>query len=65
VHFKAIHHPVVADSLYASTQPKLLGFKRLALHARVLSFKDIAGKKISVEAPYPEDFERAAARFSL
>lgn len=65
VHFKAIHHPVVADSLYASTQPKLLGFKRLALHARALSFKDITGKKISVEASYPEDFEKAVAHFSL
>ncbi len=61
VHFKAIHHPVVADSLYASTQPQLLGFKRLALHARALSFKDLTGKKISVEAPYPEDFEQAVA----
>lgn len=61
VHFKAIHHPVVADSLYASTQPRLLGFKRLALHARALSFKGVTGKKISVEAPYPEDFEQAVA----
>lgn len=59
VHFKAIHHPVVADSLYAPTQAALLGFKRLALHARKISFKGIDGTKISVEAPYPADFAKA------
>jgi len=52
VHFKAIHHPVVADSLYAPNQTAIpavpaegetglgpnLGFKRLALHAHEISF---------------------------
>ncbi len=31
--------------------------KRMALHAFTISFKDPAGKKISVEAPYPKDFK--------
>ncbi len=34
VHFKAINHPVVGDTLYAPNHPQMLGFKRLALHSR-------------------------------
>jgi 23S rRNA pseudouridine1911/1915/1917 synthase len=59
VHFQAIHHPVVADALYAASKPKLLGFERLALHARKIGFKNVQGEKIEVEAPYPEDFQKA------
>lgn len=67
VHFKAIHHPVVADSLYAPNQPKILGFERLALHAVSISFIGLGDKhaeslnkgKISAHAPYPADFVRA------
>ncbi len=59
VHFKAIHHPVVADSLYAPSGEKILGFKRLALHARSLQFTNIDGKELTIEAPYPEDFRNA------
>lgn len=59
VHFKAIHHPVVADDLYAPKGEKLLGFKRLALHARSLQFVSINGKELTIEAPYPEDFQTA------
>lgn len=61
VHFQAIHHPVVADSLYAASQPKLLGFERTALHARSIGFTNLRGDKITIEAPYPPDFERAIA----
>ncbi len=59
VHFKAINHPLVADSLYAPGHQALLGFKRLALHALKIEFKDLKGKVISVEAPYPDDFKKA------
>ncbi|MEX2014044.1 MAG: RluA family pseudouridine synthase [Parcubacteria group bacterium] len=59
VHFKALHHPVVADSLYAPRKPKLLGFTRLALHARAITFTTVAGKKITIESAYPEDFVNA------
>ncbi|MEK7390574.1 MAG: RluA family pseudouridine synthase [Patescibacteria group bacterium] len=75
VHFKAIHHPVVADSLYAPNQLAILGFKRLALHAVSISFVGLGGEndgklggefgglsgkgKISADAPYPADFVRA------
>jgi 23S rRNA pseudouridine1911/1915/1917 synthase len=61
VHFQALQHPVVGDNLYASGKPKLLGFERTALHARKISFTNTKGEKISAEAPYPEDFERAIA----
>lgn len=63
VHFKAIHHAVVSDALYAPNQPQLLGLKRQALHAYTLSFKGLKGKKVSVTAPYPEDFENALKTF--
>lgn len=61
VHFKAIHHPIVADPLYAPNQPKLFGFDRTALHARLLEFQTRKGKTVVVEAPYPKDFEKAIA----
>jgi len=59
VHFKAIHHPIVADRLYAPKGQKLLGFQRVALHARAIGFRDINDREISIEAPYPADFEQA------
>lgn len=59
VHFKAIHHPIVADSLYAPKQPRLFGFERLALHSVSISFVGIDGKKIFAVASYPADFEKA------
>ena len=66
VHLKAINYPIVSDKLYAPARmlqaggPKLppaLGFTRLALHSKAISFLLPSGKRISVEAPYPKDFE--------
>lgn len=59
VHFKAINHPLVADSLYAPNHQPVFGFERLALHALRISFADLKGKVVTVEAPYPADFKRA------
>ena len=59
VHFKAINHPVVCDKLYSPKKPAGLGFQRLALHAFQIKFKNMEGKLIEVEAPYPEDFKEA------
>lgn len=61
VHFKAIHHPVVSDRLYAPKGDKILGFDRVALHARSIKFTDLDGKSIEVEAPYPSDFQEAVS----
>ena len=59
VHLKSMGHPVVCDKLYAKSRPCLLGFDRLALHARLLAFKDMDNKDVSVEAPLPSDFKKA------
>jgi len=56
VHFNAINHPIVADSLYAPKRPRVLGFERLALHSKSIEFEMIESKRIKVEAPLPEDF---------
>jgi 23S rRNA pseudouridine1911/1915/1917 synthase len=63
-HFKAINHPVVCDKLYASKRACALGFERLALHARSLTFSLINGEKITVEAELPEDFIKALKEFT-
>lgn len=59
VHMKAVHHPVVCDELYAPKQKCILGFNRLALHARRLDFVGVSGEAISTEAPLPTMFTRA------
>jgi 23S rRNA pseudouridine1911/1915/1917 synthase len=59
VHMKAIHHSVVADRTYAPKKSNTLGFKRLALHARSLKFKNTEGKETLITAPYPDDFQKA------
>lgn len=59
VHFKAINYPLVADSLYTPGRGNTLGFERLALHSREVTYKDTKGKKHTVEAPYSKDFEKA------
>lgn len=59
VHFKAVNHPIVSDSLYAPKKDKALGFERLALHSYSVEFSLVNGKRIKIIAPYPEDFERA------
>lgn len=74
VHFKSIRHPVVCDRLYAPARvrtraggprrPCLLGFERLALHARVVSIRAPSGERLILEAPLPPDFERALSLFS-
>lgn len=63
VHMKFLQRPIVSDKLYAPSKPLALGFSRLALHARRISFIDQDGKAVSVEAPYPKDFEQAIAGY--
>jgi len=65
VHFSAINHPVVGDSLYAPKMPMVIGFKRLALHSRQIQFTDLKGKKVKIVAPLPPDFKKAVKRFDL
>lgn len=65
VHFKAINHPIICDTLYAPGRPSLLGFDRLALHAHKISFKNKEGKIIEVEAPLPQDFKQALDKINI
>ncbi|MDO8492374.1 MAG: RluA family pseudouridine synthase [bacterium] len=66
VHLKAIGHPVVGDKVYALARVKKgdeLGFERLALHAQLITFKNLDGKETTVEAPLPADFLEALKQF--
>ncbi|MFA6586002.1 MAG: RluA family pseudouridine synthase [Candidatus Paceibacterota bacterium] len=58
VHMKFINHPVACDSLYNPDGPCLEGFKRLALHAKSIEFKDLKGKIIKVESLLPKEFKK-------
>lgn len=61
VHMAAIGHPLVGDVKYGGTP--VLGMNRAALHARALSFTHpLTGKRMTVEAPLPEDVENALAQ---
>jgi len=59
VHFQSLQRSVVCDKLYATSKPPLLGFKRLALHARKVDFTNMDDKSISIKADFPEDFLEA------
>lgn len=59
VHFKALQHCVVHDTLYAPGKPGFLGFTRLALHALSLRVKLPSGKEMTFKAPLPPDFIEA------
>lgn len=61
VHMQSMNHPVVSDPLYAPAKEPMLGFKRLALHARSIAFTAPNGEELLVEAPLPADFVRGKA----
>src|SRR3989338_3794124 len=63
VHLKAIHHPVVADPLYAPKGAPDLGIGRLALHAYGIDLTLPSGARQEVVAPVTPDFATILARF--
>ncbi len=65
VHFSAIQHPVVGDTLYAPNRPMMLGFERTALHARSIEFTTVKGEKMKIEAPLPKDFKNACKELGI
>jgi len=65
VHFLAIHHPIVSDTLYAPKRPHALGFTRTALHSRSIEFMNTEGKRVKVEAPLPADFQAAIRKLGI
>ncbi|MBI5077042.1 RluA family pseudouridine synthase [Candidatus Falkowbacteria bacterium] len=57
VHFFAINHPIVGDSLYSTRDFKLkTKVKRILLHATKLSFIDSNGVEKTYESAMPEKF---------
>lgn len=65
VHFAAINHPIIHDGLYAAGKQALFGFNRNALHAFAVTFNNMEGKEVTVEAPLPKDFIDAKSEFGL
>jgi 23S rRNA pseudouridine1911/1915/1917 synthase len=59
VHFKALGYPIICDKRYAPNRSCALGFNRLALHALSITFRLLSGTGVTVEAPFPVDFEEA------
>ncbi len=68
-HLKFIHHPIVGDSKYGGAmwkgvqnrqkKDRLRNFRRIALHASLLSFvHPSTSKKVTFHSPLPEDFEK-------
>ncbi len=71
VHLSSIGHPIVGDLIYGgkciylSSLKKNFNFKdgeeyplikRMALHAYQISFADVDGRTLTLEAEYPKDF---------
>ena len=67
VHFAALHHPLVGDTMYGA-DPNLaasLEMSRPWLHALELRFNHpITGVPLELRAPYPSDLQRALALLS-
>ena len=56
VHFKAIGHPIVCDSLYGGKRMTCpFGLKRHFLHSNFLEFDSPSGARLKLEAGLPED----------
>jgi len=61
VHFKAINHPIVCDTLYAPKQECIKELGRLALHASSVEFKTLEGATLRLEAPLAEDIRKVVS----
>ncbi|MDH5442238.1 MAG: RluA family pseudouridine synthase [Candidatus Nomurabacteria bacterium] len=64
VHAKYMNHPLVCDKLYTS-RGCVLGLDRHALHAHVISFVGMDNEQINVQAPIPDDLQRAFDEIGL
>ncbi|MDQ5901418.1 MAG: rRNA synthase [Patescibacteria group bacterium] len=62
VHMKYLNNPIVGDKLYAENRPYVLGFERVALHARSLTIEIPEEGVKTFEASYPEDFMELLAK---
>lgn len=55
VHCNFLHHPIAGDPLYGGRTARDSA-PRLMLHAQALSFVDMGGQFLRIEAPLPEPF---------
>ncbi len=62
-HLKAIHHPIVGDSLYSPNHSTELDIKRLGLHSYMLNLPLPSGAKALITAPIPCDLVPSFSRF--
>lgn len=63
VHLADRGHPVVGDRKYGNAKP---AHRRLALHARSISFKHpVTGKQLTIKAEVPAYFSKLVGRVSL
>ncbi|WP_248927423.1 RluA family pseudouridine synthase [Paenibacillus hamazuiensis] len=61
VHMSYLGHPLVGDELYGGRPD---GIARQALHGETLSFEHpLSGERLTVHAPWPDDFARLVERF--
>lgn len=59
IHFAAIGHPLVGESVFAFRKDFDLRFKRVALHARSIALTHPAThKRLALESPLPDDMAR-------
>jgi 23S rRNA pseudouridine1911/1915/1917 synthase len=64
VHFKAIHHPIVGDPLYAPNHPDSLNLGRMGLHAHMIKVPLPSGEEKEIIAPLPPVLEEVCAKFA-
>jgi 23S rRNA pseudouridine1911/1915/1917 synthase len=61
VHFAALGHPVVGDTLYGRPE-RQLGLRRQFLHAAGLRFTAPSGAALDLHSPLPADLQQALSR---
>ncbi|HEX5604906.1 MAG TPA: RluA family pseudouridine synthase [Candidatus Binatia bacterium] len=66
VHLAAIGYPIVGDLLYGAVNPESFGLNRQFLHAIKVQFRHPkTGRKLTVEAPLPDDLMKVLTRLKL
>lgn len=64
IHFKELKHPLLGERLYALGRDASIKFRRVALHAREVTFKHPqTGAKITVECELAKDMENFVNRY--
>jgi 23S rRNA pseudouridine1911/1915/1917 synthase len=66
VHFAAVGHPIVGDSLYGRDQKELFGLKRHFLHAFRVEIRHPGdGRLLRIESRLPDDLQEVVTRLGI